>query len=248
MDNLSSYQSETDDSDTDEQICRSPQKSPRKMSSVLKRKRRHSLSDAGGSSNSLAEEDEEEQTEEQILESAKTSRQTTDQNFTFKEPQLRKRQFTFHPLSLLGGEEVCGAASEVTVTIPEQLAASYGLYLWPSAPVLAWYVWLHQSNFTAQTVLELGAGTALPGLLLAKVSHTGSLGQLMRTFLTDRQQRDTLGFRNSSKLCQQLQGGRQTQQLGVSSVRHPPQLGPRHHSTAQAEKQVKLGHRLRPIL
>ena len=32
----------------------------------------------------------------------------------------------------------------VEVTIPEQLAASYGLYIWPSSPVLAWYIWLHQ--------------------------------------------------------------------------------------------------------
>ena len=34
----------------------------------------------------------------------------------------------------------------VDVVIPEQLAASYGLYIWPSAPVLAWYLWLHQVN------------------------------------------------------------------------------------------------------
>jgi hypothetical protein len=32
----------------------------------------------------------------------------------------------------------------VEVTIPEQLAASYGLYIWPSSPVLAWYLWLNQ--------------------------------------------------------------------------------------------------------
>ena len=32
----------------------------------------------------------------------------------------------------------------VEVIIPEQLAASYGLYIWPSAPVLAWYIWLNQ--------------------------------------------------------------------------------------------------------
>ena len=49
------------------------------------------------------------------------------------------------------------------VTIPEQLAASYGLYIWPSAPVLAWYIWINQERFRGKRVLELGAGTALPG-------------------------------------------------------------------------------------
>ena len=45
-----------------------------------------------------------------------------------------------------------------------------GLYIWPSSPVLAWYLWLHHSKFTGKRVLELGAGTALPGILLAKVN------------------------------------------------------------------------------
>ena len=169
MDKLSDYQSETDDSETDEQICRSPQKSPRKLSSVLKRKRRHSGSDPGGSNSSQAEEEEEaeEESGEQVLETAKVSRVPTDQDFTFKEPKLRKRQFTFHPFNSGKGDEV---RSEMTVTIPEQLAASYGLYLWPSAPVLAWYLWLNQHQFRGKRVLELGAGTSLPGILLAKVS------------------------------------------------------------------------------
>ena len=175
MDKIDAYCShtESDDSETDEQICRSPQKSPRKISSILKRKRKHSGSDPGGSTSSLAEEEEEEeeQSEEQILETARTSRIPTDEDFTFKEPRLRKRQFTFHPFSQLVG----GPSSEtgsVTVTIPEQLAASYGLYLWPSSPVLAWYLWLNQDQFRQRTVLELGAGTALPGILLAKLGSS----------------------------------------------------------------------------
>ena len=176
MDKVAAYCShtESDDSETEEQICRSPQKSPRKISSVLKRKRKHSVSDPGGSSSSFAEEEEEEEepSEEQILETARTSRVPTDEDFTFKEPQLRKRQFTFHPFSQLAGgssSETASSSSSVTVTIPEQLAASYGLYLWPSSPVLAWYLWLHQNQFRHKTVLELGAGTALPGILLAKL-------------------------------------------------------------------------------
>ena len=177
MDKIEDYGSqsshtESDDSEADEQICLSPQKSPRKISSVLKRKRRHSASDPDGNSSSLPEEEEsEEQSEEQILETARTSRMPTDEDFTFKEPKLRKRQFTFHPLSQLLRSLPGSEASSVTVTIPEQLAASYGLYLWPSSPVLAWYLWLHQDQFRHRTVLELGAGTALPGILLAKVRY-----------------------------------------------------------------------------
>ena len=48
-------------------------------------------------------------------------------------------------------------------------AASYGLYIWPCAPVLAWYFWLNQNQFKSKRILELGAGTSLPGILLAKV-------------------------------------------------------------------------------
>lgn len=68
--------------------------------------------------------------------------------------------------------------SPVEVVIPEQLAASYGLYLWPSAPVLAWYLWLKQEDIKDKTVLELGSGTALPGLLCAKFGAK-------KVFLTD---------------------------------------------------------------
>ena len=43
----------------------------------------------------------------------------------------------------------------VEVTIPEQLAASYGLYIWPSSPVLAWYLWLNQVGFLILLVPDL---------------------------------------------------------------------------------------------
>ena len=80
-------------------------------------------------------------------------------------------------------------SGSVTVTIPEQLAASYGLYLWPSSPVLAWYLWLQQDQFRHRTVLELGAGTALPGILLAKVRycpHTLTLSDCQTAPLTNK--------------------------------------------------------------
>ena len=79
----------------------------------------------------------------------------------FKLPKLRNRKFIFKPLK--------ESDPPVAVVIPEQLAASYGLYIWPSSPVLSWYVWFHREDFVGKRVLELGAGTSLPGLLCAKV-------------------------------------------------------------------------------
>lgn len=48
------------------------------------------------------------------------------------------------------------------------VSGSYGLYTWPSAPVLAQWVWHHRSRMPGARLLELGAGTALPGILAAK--------------------------------------------------------------------------------
>ena len=94
-----------------------------------------------------------------------------DEGKDFKLPKLRNRKFIFKPL--LRGKEGTLALKEsdspVAVVIPEQLAASYGLYIWPSSPVLSWYVWFHREDFVGKHVLELGAGTSLPGLLCAKV-------------------------------------------------------------------------------
>ena len=90
---------------------------------------------------------------------------------TFAKPKPRCRKFIFKPFKRLeDGSLVHDESKEpVDVTIPEQLAASYGLYIWPCSPVLAWYIWLHQAEFADKTVLELGSGTCLPGLLCAKI-------------------------------------------------------------------------------
>lgn len=47
-------------------------------------------------------------------------------------------------------------------------SGSYGLHVWPCAPVLAQYLWYHRNVLPKKCVLELGAGTALPGVLAAK--------------------------------------------------------------------------------
>lgn len=54
------------------------------------------------------------------------------------------------------------------VFIPEQLQASYSFYTWPSAPILAWFLWEHRRDLPGQRVVEIGAGTALPGIVAAK--------------------------------------------------------------------------------
>jgi len=134
----------TDDISDDESICRSPVKSP-----VKKLSKRNRKPEADSEHRQLP----------------------TDKDFQFKEPKFRKKKFIFHPFSR-NDENVCvpdQSKDPVEVTIPEQLAASYGLYIWPSSPVLAWYIWLNQDKFVGKRVVELGAGTALPGLLAAKL-------------------------------------------------------------------------------
>jgi len=130
-----------DDLSDDENICRSPAKSPVKKVSAQKNV------------------------------SKEASVLPSDQDFQFKKPKFRKKKFIFHPFIRNSAGECVPDQDKgpVEVTIPEQLAASYGLYIWPSAPVLAWYIWLNQDQFIRKRVLELGAGTALPGLLAAKL-------------------------------------------------------------------------------
>lgn len=56
----------------------------------------------------------------------------------------------------------------LNVTIPESLEPQYGMYVWPSAVVLAQYVWYYRRDIKGKNILELGAGTALPGIVAAK--------------------------------------------------------------------------------
>ncbi|XP_029944883.1 histone-arginine methyltransferase METTL23 [Salarias fasciatus] len=56
----------------------------------------------------------------------------------------------------------------LSVTIPEVLDPQFGMYVWPSAVVLAQYVWTHREELRGRTVLELGAGVSLPGVVAAR--------------------------------------------------------------------------------
>ncbi|CAO3565441.1 unnamed protein product [Mortierella alpina] len=68
-------------------------------------------------------------------------------------------------------------SGNTTVKVIELLDADFGLYVWPSSLVLAEYIHNRLDIFTGtkerpRVILELGAGTALPSLLLASApSH-----------------------------------------------------------------------------
>lgn len=51
----------------------------------------------------------------------------------------------------------------------EEFIEPFGLYLWPSGIALAFYLWSIRDTLPGSTILELGAGVGLPGLLAAKL-------------------------------------------------------------------------------
>ncbi|MCL7049127.1 hypothetical protein MKW94_008291 [Papaver nudicaule] len=62
-----------------------------------------------------------------------------------------------------------------SISIMENIEEEYGMFVWPCSTVLAEYVWQQRSFFTGKSVLELGAGTSLPGLVAAKVGSNVTL-------------------------------------------------------------------------
>ncbi|KAL7223779.1 hypothetical protein ACSBR1_025268 [Camellia fascicularis] len=62
-----------------------------------------------------------------------------------------------------------------SITIIESMKEEYGLFVWPCSVVLAEYVWQQRSRFSGVSVIELGAGTSLPGLVAAKVGSDVTL-------------------------------------------------------------------------
>ena len=57
----------------------------------------------------------------------------------------------------------------------QKLQAGYSFYTWPCAPILAWYLWEHRAERPGKNIIELGAGTALPGVVAAKCGATVNL-------------------------------------------------------------------------
>ncbi|XP_061998816.1 uncharacterized protein LOC133716088 [Rosa rugosa] len=58
---------------------------------------------------------------------------------------------------------------DFSISIIENMKEDYGLFVWPCSIVLAEYVWQQRLRFAGASVVELGAGTSLPGLVAAKV-------------------------------------------------------------------------------
>ncbi|KAI5438702.1 hypothetical protein KIW84_024432 [Lathyrus oleraceus] len=57
----------------------------------------------------------------------------------------------------------------------QNMREDYGLYVWPCSVILGEYVWQQKQRFSEANVVELGAGTCLPGLVAAKVGANVTL-------------------------------------------------------------------------
>ncbi|KAK1273423.1 hypothetical protein QJS04_geneDACA009652 [Acorus gramineus] len=62
-----------------------------------------------------------------------------------------------------------GHSDGFSIEIVENMKEEYGMFVWPCSVALAEYVWQQRSRFEGKTVVELGAGTSLPGLVASKV-------------------------------------------------------------------------------
>ncbi|XP_037944935.1 methyltransferase-like protein 23 [Teleopsis dalmanni] len=87
------------------------------------------------------------------------------------------RKFTFSTISTSSNngvsveqlkEGTTDILNNLEIKIPELLQGGYSFYTWPSASILAWFLWDRRQALTGKYILELGAGTALPGILAAK--------------------------------------------------------------------------------
>nr|XP_019966922.1 PREDICTED: methyltransferase-like protein 23 isoform X2 [Paralichthys olivaceus] len=67
------------------------------------------------------------------------------------------------------------------MSVPEVLDPQYGMYVWPCAVVLAQYLWTHRDELKDNTVLELGAGVSLPGVVAARCGAKVILSDSART-------------------------------------------------------------------
>lgn len=85
---------------------------------------------------------------------------------------------------------------KLPVQVSERLEPSYGLYTWPSSVVLAQYVWHHRKILVDKNILELGAGTGLPGIVALLSGKTKSV-----TLTDDSRQPKCLHNLASSCLC-----------------------------------------------
>ncbi|XP_058009111.1 uncharacterized protein LOC110642233 isoform X2 [Hevea brasiliensis] len=62
-----------------------------------------------------------------------------------------------------------------SISIIENMKEEYGLFVWPCSVVLAEYIWQQRERFSGAAVVELGAGTSLPGLTAATLGSDVTL-------------------------------------------------------------------------
>ncbi|CAG0893151.1 unnamed protein product [Cyprideis torosa] len=63
----------------------------------------------------------------------------------------------------------CDKEEAILLRIPEALHADHGMFTWPSSLILGQFIWKNRRDFVGKNILELGAGTAIPGILAAKI-------------------------------------------------------------------------------
>ncbi|XP_038564646.1 methyltransferase-like protein 23 isoform X1 [Micropterus salmoides] len=76
-------------------------------------------------------------------------------------PRIAYKVFTFE-------ESKKDTEESLSVCIPEVLDPHYGMYVWPCAVVLARFLWARREELRDKTVLEIGAGVSLPGVVAGK--------------------------------------------------------------------------------
>jgi len=85
-------------------------------------------------------------------------------------------RFKAPPLPGDGGREECREPTPLVfdVHIRQLQSSNYGLFVWPSAILLAEFLSRHRSLFHGKRIMELGAGVGLPGIVAAKLGATGA--------------------------------------------------------------------------
>ena len=82
----------------------------------------------------------------------------------------KKYHFTSLRKSVEGeGEEINDWVSDVDVTVTEIVGEQYGLFSWSCAPLLSQFILHQQTTIRNKHILEIGCGTALPGITAAKL-------------------------------------------------------------------------------
>ncbi|XP_022911214.1 histone-arginine methyltransferase METTL23 [Onthophagus taurus] len=89
-------------------------------------------------------------------------------------PKENLRRFIFTSKTNSRGEPV---EEQLEIVIPELVQASYSFLTWCCAPVLAWFLWEKRQELVNKHVLELGSGTALPGIVAAKCGAKVTLSE-----------------------------------------------------------------------